>query len=579
MLLAFVLAVVMFVFPLTISFPLLDPDEGLHASIAREMVERGQWITPTLLGRPFLDKPILYFWVQAASMWLLGPSEVAVRLPGLMFGLLGAFTTGLLAWRLFDRRTGLIAGILYATTILPTALAQAASHDVALIPWINLTLLMFWEADHAATHLPSPFGRGVGGEGREGDNRLFPASRPHPNPLPKGEGTICRISLYSLGAGLFLGLAILTKGLTGVAVVGLAYGSYLLITRRFSLAILLRGAAVLLVAGLVASPWYLAIEHHHPGYLRYFFIERHLLGFATDWQPHGDQPWWYYLPVLLGGGLPWIGYLPIVAHEGLARCDRQNRMFSGATPLLWSWLIGWTLLMQLAGSKLATYLWPVFPPMAILAATAWKDVIDGSLIATARQSFARTFTFSSWTGPIVLPAAVLVVQVVYDVRFAWPVWVAVGIMAMLTPAPLIPWRAGRPQLSLVVAALSLAGQFIVVMALVLPAVAETCSARQLARHFNRLGRMPARLVVVEGRIGSLPFYLDPPIRDTLTPDRLQQRTADALPRWRPGDVIAVPWWKLPKLRGHFDVDHTRYDAIGSYRLYDVPSVPAEADGD
>ena len=158
-LLAVVLAAVMFVFPLAIGFPLLDPDEGLHASIAQDMVERGDWTTPRFLGRPFLDKPIFYFWVQAASLWLFGPSETAVRLPGLMFGLLGAISTGLLGWRMFNRATGLIAGILYATTILPTALAQAASHDVALIPWINLTLLLLWEAAAFSGEAPA-----VGGD-------------------------------------------------------------------------------------------------------------------------------------------------------------------------------------------------------------------------------------------------------------------------------------------------------------------------------------------------------------------------------------------------------------------------------
>jgi 4-amino-4-deoxy-L-arabinose transferase-like glycosyltransferase len=525
--LAIVLTAIMFVFPLAVSFPLLDPDEGLHASIAQEMAERGEWTTPTLLGRPFLDKPILYFWFQTASLRLFGPSEMAVRLPGLLFGLLGAITTGLLGWRLFDRRIGLMAYILYATTILPTALAQAASHDVALIPWINLTLLMFWEAEHT-------------------DSR--------------------RATIFcSLGAGLFLGLSILTKGLSGVAVVGLAYGSYLLITRRLRPIILLRGVLVLLIAGLVASPWYVLVEHNNPGYLRYFFIDRHLLGFATDMQPHGDQPWWYYLPFLLGGGLPWIGYLPIVAQD-----NREHRHKSEATPLLWSWLIGWTLLMTLAGSKLATYLWPVFPPMAILAATAWASLIDGSLGAAARRSFVRTFVLSSWTGPLVLPIVVFTVQMMYGVQFSWPVWAVVGVMAILTLTPLFFWRAGRCQTSLAAAVLSLAGQFVILMALVLPPVAETCSAHLLAEHFNRLGHMPTRLLIVEGRIGSLVYYLDPKIRNRLTPDRIQQTLAKELPVFQPGDVLAVQEWKVPKLQKYFDAEHHPFESIGSYRLYGPP---------
>ncbi len=337
-LLAAVMAAVMFVFPLAIHFPLLDPDEGLHASIAQEMVERGDWITPHFLGRPFLDKPIFYFWVQAASLRLLGANETAVRLPGLMFGLLGAVTTGLLAWRMFGRATGLIAGILYATTILPTALAQAASHDVALVPWVNLTILLLWESSR---HTPCA----LGPEGRRHAERAC-------------------YCWCVLGAGFFLGLSILTKGLMGVAVVGLAYGGYVLcrclstrtasddtnpcpisgplslwervrvragreenptfsspIDTALTPAPLLNGegtcclrfglvcGGVLLVAVLVAAPWYLAVEAQNPGFFRYYFLDRHLLGLASDTQPHSDQPWWYYLPVLLGGGLPWIGYL------------------------------------------------------------------------------------------------------------------------------------------------------------------------------------------------------------------------------------------------------------------------------
>ena len=72
---------------------------------------------------------------------------------------------------------------------------------------------------------------------------------------------------------------------------------------------LFQGAAVLLIAALVAAPWYLAVESRNPGFLQYYFFERHVLGFATGNQPHSDQPWWYYLPILLGGGLPWIAYV------------------------------------------------------------------------------------------------------------------------------------------------------------------------------------------------------------------------------------------------------------------------------
>ena len=140
--------------------PLVDPDEGLHASIAQEMVESGDWTVPHLLNEPFLDKPILYFWAIAASLKIFGMSEAAVRLPGLLFGMLGTLTTAAIAWRMLGRRTGLIAGVFYASMILPLALVQVPAHDVALVPWVNLALLCFWESDRGGIAQRRRLGRG-----------------------------------------------------------------------------------------------------------------------------------------------------------------------------------------------------------------------------------------------------------------------------------------------------------------------------------------------------------------------------------------------------------------------------------
>lgn len=551
-LLAIVIAAIMFVFPLFVPFPLMDPDEGLHAAIAQEMVERGDWITPRFFGEPFFDKPILYFWMQAASLRLLGPSEMAVRLPGLLFGFLGAVTTGLLAWRMFGRATGWIAGIFYATTILPAALAQAASHDVALVPWVNLAILLLWESGHSV-------------------NRRA-------------------IVACTLGAGVFVGLSILTKGLLGVAVVGLAYGGYLLITWRVRPAVLLQGLVVLLIAAAVASPWYLALESQQPGFLRYYFLDRHVLGFATNSQPHSNQPWWYYLPILIGGGLPWIGYVRWAVNAERKMPKAEASIPPSSFPLspsrfLWFWLIAWTIFLTLAQSKLATYLWPAFPPLAILAAVAWTRLIAcgaGVSLAyaaepaapqiqplsdTARRSFGRAFLGSSWSGPIVVPVVVGVLQWTYAIHFTWPVWAAVGVAAAISPLPVIAWRANRWQASLAAAVLSLAVQFTVVMAMVVPSVANNFSARDLAEHFNRLGQVPTRLFVVEERIGSLAFYLAPKLRAGLKDGQLTCLFPDSSIHLQPGDVIAVPERRYSKAAEYLDFGDSAYESVGRYRLY------------
>src|SRR5690349_16677266 len=90
---ALVCGALIYIYPLALPTPLLDPDEGLHASISQEMVESNDYLVPRFLGKPFLDKPILYFEAQAISLRCLGMTEAAIRLPGLLFSFLGAITT------------------------------------------------------------------------------------------------------------------------------------------------------------------------------------------------------------------------------------------------------------------------------------------------------------------------------------------------------------------------------------------------------------------------------------------------------------------------------------------------------
>ncbi len=542
--LAATLAVVMFILPLFVPFPLLDPDEGLHAAIAQEMVASGSWTTPRFLGQPFLDKPILYFWGQAASLSAFGSSEWAVRLPGLLFGFLGMVTTGLLAGRLIERRVGWIAAIFYATTILPTALAQVPAHDVALIPWVNLSILLLWESHYAASPV--------------------------------------RLLAGILGAGVFLGLSILTKGMLGVAAVGLAFGLYLLLARQVNRRAFLIAPAVLLIAVAIGAPWYCAVEAQNPGFLSYYFLDRHVGGLATDNQPHSNQPWWYYLPILLGGGLPWVGYLPVLVRDARDKRrtidgvslstsdDGHPQPRRAPLLLLWAWFLGWTLFVTLAQSKLVTYLWPALPPMAMLAAVAWNRYLNASFSPAASRGLARSFVSSSLSGPIVLPAVGLVLQSLYDVRFDTVTWLAIGLVAVASPLPLLPWRKGRPQAALAVAGLSVAAQFLVAIALVLPSLADRFSARDLADYFNHRQQFPSRLLLADARVGgSLVFYLDPPLRSGLQPEQLVRLLPDRPAELLPGDVVALPEHRVYRLEKYPFLKDRPYQTINGYRLYQI----------
>jgi 4-amino-4-deoxy-L-arabinose transferase-like glycosyltransferase len=410
--------------PLLLNAPLTDPDEGLHAAISQEMVERGDLIVPRFLGRAFLDKPILFFWSQAASMRVFGMSNAAARLPGMLFALLAIATTGWLAWVLgTGQQEAFIAAGCYATMVLPFLLAQAPVHDIALVPFTNLALGFLWR-------IGSDPGSGV--------------------PRAKARG-----SRDPILAGLALGLSILTKGLEGIAIVGVGYATFLLITRTLTRRLVAVGLLVVGVALLVALPWYLAMNAREPGYLRYYFVNRHLLGFTTETQRHGGQAWWYYLPVVIVGGLPWILFAEL---KGPRRVQET---------LLWTWLASAVVLLSLSNAKAVTYVLPGMPAIAILA-SRWDR------------------TRRHWRGMAIAAAAAYAI------------------------------------------ALFAAGS----------SLARTHSSLDLAGYFNREGKLPETLFVMEQRV-SFVYYLRPDVRARLMRDQIRSLTLDELEKVRPFPARAM----------------------------------------
>src|SRR5436190_12063802 len=95
--------------------PLLDPDEPVYGQIAREMVQSGNWLTPHLAGKPWFDKPPLFYWAEAASMALLGPTELAARLPSALAAVLLALLVMGMGRRLYGPRAGWAAAAVLAT--------------------------------------------------------------------------------------------------------------------------------------------------------------------------------------------------------------------------------------------------------------------------------------------------------------------------------------------------------------------------------------------------------------------------------------------------------------------------------
>jgi 4-amino-4-deoxy-L-arabinose transferase-like glycosyltransferase len=518
-----VMALALIVAPLAANAPLFDPDEGLHASIAQEMAGRGDYVTPTFLGEPFLDKPILFFWAEALSIRTLGSHEAAVRLPPLVFGLLGMIGVAMLGRTMFDETAGLIAGVVYGTMLLPLGVSEVAVHDVAVVP--------FMCAACAAL-------------ARVARDEHAPAAR--------------TMAL----AGIALGLSILTKGLVAIAFTGIL-GVCLAVNNRSTirrLTVFLAAAGGLAI--LVALPWYLAMERAHSGYVHYYFVERHLRGYLTATQRHAGRGWWYYVPIVIGGSLPWTGYL-----VAAARTARTNRM----QIVVWAWCLAGLIFLSAGESKLVTYVLPLFPGLAILI---------GKRI-TAVGGFGGRLGFGIFAASLALmpPGALLLVTLKFggvDGRY-WLIVVLVSVAIVF-----VALRA-RPDLAPTLedgaaAALRLPAMAIFGLMIVTPLAARWMTARDLAAALNREEALPPRVSVLDERIGSLIFYLSPPLRAGATSTTVGEATlAETIARIHvePVDaVIAVRDDQLARFSRLFPAPPVAAAHAGTFQLFRVGTLQA-----
>ena len=357
-----VLCLVVFFFQLG-SHPLWDVDEGMHASTSKDMVLSGDWVTTRVNGKNFYDKTVLFNWFAALSFLVFGFTEFAARMPAALLGLGTVLVTYLLGRRLFGPRAGLLGGVVLATGPEFIVLSRSVMHDISLAFFITLALSFFFIA----------FSTGH----RRGVNLvLFYAS---------------------------LGFAVLAKGPIGLLLPGLIIGLFLLVKGRlaFLKEMSLGWGALVFLA--VAAPWYVLISIRNEDYVSYFFLKQNFGNFLSKVQAHHPEHFYYYVPVLLGGMLPWSFFVPLAVvrplRQGLRNLD-DGVLFL----LLWFSVI--FLFFSAANSKLATYILPAFPAVALLVGRLWDEKMT-----TAAAGLRKGIGWSLAPLPVLFLAATIYIMV------------------------------------------------------------------------------------------------------------------------------------------------------------------------
>jgi 4-amino-4-deoxy-L-arabinose transferase-like glycosyltransferase len=315
------------------AYPLLDPDEGRNAEIAREMAVSGDMIVPHLAGMPYLDKPPALFWLSSAALKLFGNEPWVPRAPAA----LAAAVVLALVVRRGQRFGGDAFGLRVAALLFPAPLFMLLSAYVIFDMLLALCVGVVWlgilsEMDDLA---PAPGGPDAT---RDANARMLQRA----------------VMFAALTAG------VLVKGPVMLAwAIGGSLGAALFARSRAPLAWLSWWPGWVMVFG-VAGGWFALATRRFPEYPRYAFLEESLQRMTSN-SFRREQPAWFAPVVVLGGALPWSLATPWSRHV-----SRESRIGLGFVAFA---LVFFTV----SHSKLVTYLLPCLPMFAYAAAEAWSD--------------------------------------------------------------------------------------------------------------------------------------------------------------------------------------------------------------
>ncbi len=419
MLFAFVIVAVYF---FGLNIPLVGPDEPRYAQIAREMFERGDWITPKLGGFDWFEKPALLYWLEIAAYKIFGVSEFAARAGSAIFGLGTIFSLWTLGRKVSHFKTDISAetlknkadtdesenhisapdssfilhpssfpahlALIAASSIGMLVFSRAASFDIIVTFPLTaaLTAFYFFDQNERTAKTETPISSSF-------STFHFPLS-----------------TFY-----IFVGIALIAKGLIGIVFPFAIVAFYYILSRRLPsktfIFSLFWGTILTL---LVAAVWYVPMYQINGWkFIDEFIIQHHFQRFTSDKYQH-HQPFWFFFAVLPLMTLPWLPFFIAAIWDFLkvqsSRFKVQgNSAFSIQHSPLATFAFAWMLVplvfFSLSGSKLPGYILPALPAALVLAAISVEKFANRS---KRRENIIK------------IVAALMFILVIVSVRFFAP---------------------------------------------------------------------------------------------------------------------------------------------------------------
>ena len=323
-----------------------NPDEGRYVEIAREMAESGDYVTPRLNGVKYFEKPPLFYWLEAASIKLMGIDFAKSRIVQCSLAVLGCLFLMIAAFKAYNLSTAVLSGGVLSTTLLYYIQSRFINLDLSLSVFMSASLWCYFLAMVKTCNIKRKW-------------LLF-------------------------GFYIFAALAVLSKGLVGVILPGLVIFVWLILNGQSLKQKLQTVMTSLYIPGimaflLIAVPWHVICAQRNPGFAYFYLIYEHFVRYASL-EHMRYQPVWFFCPILLIALIPWTGICCMALKQSI-RERRSDNLF------LLSWICSIFVFFSFSNSKLIPYILPIFPPIALLTGRLLTNYIDGLNIKDVRIGF------------------------------------------------------------------------------------------------------------------------------------------------------------------------------------------------
>jgi 4-amino-4-deoxy-L-arabinose transferase-like glycosyltransferase len=406
--------------------PITDPVESNYALTAKEMVDSSDWLSPRIYGQVWFDKPILFYWLTAASFKIFGFSDFAARLMPALFAGCGV---ALIYWFLnktVSQSAALLSALVLGTSLEYVLLAKFVITDMVLFVFNSAALAFFY----------------LGYSRADGTKRWY-------------------ITMY-----IGMALAVLTKGPVGMILPVLVILIFLGLKHNLAELRNMSIPAGLLVFALIALPWYACMYYEHGSKFVDTFLGVHNYLRATVSEHPQDNVFYYYAVVFLLSMLPWapLTLKAMVAAYKTSLLKSPLRLFI----LIWAGV--YLLFYSLMATKYLTYTFPTLFPLAVLTGIYLDELLRTN----------KKYTILYWVGiPLVFSAFTYIAAAYHYYQTPW--LVAAGAVLLLNIAVTL-WRAKAYSAKYVLGLLCVSqlAVYMLLSFILFPAIADTRSAKELA---------------------------------------------------------------------------------------------------